>query len=161
MVIAALVSALVVTPAALLPHVHGWNGGAARIPTPGCSRCVQVDSWAATVRYRDAPNDVPWKTAVTLGPRDATILLIRSWQPSPPSWMSQRHRLQILRSQIHPNFEGNPQQGHLSMWSAYTWRNGSAVQVYVYFGSPRPPRIAVLKAQRELDAARFRQWSIR
>jgi hypothetical protein len=74
--------------------------------------------------------------------------------------MLKRHRLQILRSQIHSNFEGNPQQGHLSMWSAYTWRNGSGVQVYVYFGSPRPSPIAVLKAQRELDATRFPQWSI-
>jgi hypothetical protein len=46
------------------------------------------------------------------------------------------------------------------MWSAYTWRNGSAVQVYVYFGSTRPSRIAVLKAQGELDATRFPQWSI-
>jgi hypothetical protein len=159
-VIATLVFALVVAPAALLPHTDGWNGGAARIETAGCSRCVQVDSWAATVRYRDAPNNVPWKTAATRGPRGVTILLIRSWQPSRPAWMSKRHRLQILRSQIHSNFEGNPQQGHLSMWSAYTWRNGSAVQVYLYFGSPKPSRIAVLKAQRELDATRFPQWSI-
>lgn len=159
--IAALVSALVLAPAAVLPHTGGWNGGAARIQSVGCSRCVQVDSWAATVRYRDAPNDVPWKTAATLGPRDVTILLLRSWQPSRPSWMSQRHRLQILRSRIHSNFEGNPQQGHISMWGAYTWRNGSAVQVYVYFGSPRPSRAVVLRAQRELDAARFPQWSIR
>lgn len=158
--IAALVSALVFAPGALLPHTGGWKGGSARIATAGCSGCVQVDSWAATVRYRDAPNDVPWKTAATLGPRDATILLIRSWQPSRPPWMSQRHRLQILRAQIHSNFEGNTQQGHVSMWSGYTWRHGSAVQVYVYFGSPRPSRVAVLRAQRELDAARFPQWSI-
>jgi hypothetical protein len=161
LVIAALVSALVVAPAAVLPNTHGWRGGSARIPTAGCSRCVQIDSWAATVRYRDAPNDVPWKTAATLGSRDVTILLIRSWQPSRPQWMSQRHRLQILRSQIHSNFEGNTQQGHVSMWSAYTWRNGSAVQVYVYFGSPRPSCETVLNAQRELDATQFPQWSIR
>lgn len=158
--IAALVSALVVAPAAVLPHTDGWNGGAARIPAAGCSRCVQVDSWAATVRYRDAPNDVPWKTAATLGPRDATILVIRSWQPSRPAWMSQRHGLQILRSQIHSNFEGNTRQGHVSMWTGYTWRNGSAVQVYVYFGSPRPSRTAVAEAQRELTATRFPPWSL-
>jgi hypothetical protein len=160
-VIAALLSVLLVSPAAQLPHTDGWNGAAARIPAAGCSRCIQVDSWAATVRYRDAPNDVPWKTAATLGPRDSTILLIRSWQPSRPAWMSKRHRLQILPSQIHSNFEGNTQQEHVSMWGSYTWRNGSAVQVYVYFGSPRPSRIAVRKAQRELDATRFPQWSIR
>jgi len=96
----------------------------------------------------------------TLGPRDVTILLIRSWQPSRPSWMSQRHRLQIVRSQIHSNFEGNTQQGHVSMWASYTWRHGSAVQVYVYFGSPRPSRLAVLRAQRELDATLYPRWSI-
>jgi hypothetical protein len=158
--IAAVASALVLAPAAALPHTHGWNGGSAQIPITGCSRCVQVDSWAATVRYRDAPNDVPWKTAATLGPRDVAILLIRSWQPSRPSWMAQRHALHILRSQIQSNFEGNTEQGHVSMWSAYTWRNGSAVQVYVYFGSPHPSRAAVLVAQRELDTTRFAQWRI-
>jgi len=159
-VIAALL-ALVIAPAARFPHAEGWDGGTARIRTTGCSRCVQVDSWAATVSYRDAPNAVPWKTAAKLSPDDVTILLIRSWQPTRPSWMSQRHRLQILPSRIHPNFEGNSQQGHVSMWAASTWRNGSAVQVYVYFGSPRPSRLAVRKAQRELDATRFPQWSIR
>lgn len=127
----------------------------------GCSGCVQVDSWAATVRYRDAPNEVPWKTAATLGPRDVTILLIRGWQPSRPAWMLQQHPLRILRSHIQSNFEGNPQRGHLSMWSGYSWRNGSAVQVYVYFGSPRPSPEVVRKAQRELDATRFPSWSIR
>jgi hypothetical protein len=160
-VVAAVVSAFVLAPAALLPHTGAWNGGTARIATAGCTRCVQVDSWAATVRYRDAPNTVPWKTAAALGPRDVAILLIRAWQPSRPSWMGERHPLRILRSHVHSNFEGNTQQGHVSMWSAYTWRNGSAVQVYVYFGSPRPSRVAVLKAQHELDATRFPEWSIR
>jgi hypothetical protein len=47
------------------------------------------------------------------------------------------------------------------MWSADSWRNGSAVQVYVYFGTPRPSPAVVLKAQRELDATRFPPWSIR
>jgi hypothetical protein len=159
-VIAVLVSAVVLAPAAVLPHAGGWNGGAARIRTAGCSHCVQVDSWAATVRYRDAPNDVPWATAATLGPRDVAILLIRSWQPSRPSWMSQRHRLLIRKSQIQSNFEGNTRPGHISMWDGYTWRNGSAVQVYVYFGSPRPSRAAVVKAQRELDGTQFPAWSI-
>ncbi|HZP73447.1 MAG TPA: hypothetical protein VFA97_08735 [Gaiellaceae bacterium] len=159
--IATLVSAALLAPAALLPHTGGWNGGTARIAITRCPGCVQVDSWAATVRYRDAPNDVPWKTAKTLGPRDVAILLIRSWQPSRPAWMMQRHRLHIARSQIHSNFEGNADQGHVSMWSGYTWRNGSAVQVYVYFGSPRPATAAVRRAQRELDATRFPPWSIR
>ena len=148
-------------PAAVLPHTGGWDGGTARIHVAGCSPCVQVDSWAATVRYRDAPNNVPWKTAATLGPSDSTILLIRSWQPKRPSWMSERHPLRILRSQIHSSFEGNQDPGHISEWSGYTWRNGSAVQVYVYFGSPRPSPEAVLKAQNEIDATRFPEWSIR
>ena len=159
--VAALVTAALVAPAAVLPHAGSWNGGSARIPTSGCTRCIQVDSWAATVRYRDAPNEVPWKAAAALGPGDAAILLIRSWQPSRPSWMTQRHPLRILRSQIHSNFEGNTEQGHVSMWGAYTWRNGSGVQLYVYFGSPRPSRNAIRRAQRELDATRFPNWTIR
>jgi hypothetical protein len=158
--VVALVAAVLVAPAAVLPHAGGWNGGAAPIPTAGCTRCVQVDSWAATVPYRDAPNEVPWRTAAALGPGDVAILLIRSWQPSRPPWMTQRHPLRIRSAQIHSNFEGNSQPGHVSMWGGYTWRNGSAVQVYVYFGSPRPSRAAVRRAQRELDSTRFPRWTI-
>jgi hypothetical protein len=159
--VAAVVAAVLVAPAAVFPHAAGWNGGAAPIPTSGCTGCVQVDSWAATVPYRDAPNEVPWKTAAALGRDDVAILLIRSWQPSRPWWMSERHSLRIRRPQIHSNFEGNVQQGNVSMWGGYTWRNGSAVQVYVYFGSPRPDRAAVRRAQRELDVTRFPRWTIR
>lgn len=96
-----------------------------------------------------------------LGPRDAIIVVLRSWQPSRPAWMSQRHPLRIVSSQIHAGFEGNTTGGRVSLWSAYTWRNGSAVQVYVYFGAPRPARAAIARAQRELDATRFPRWSIR
>lgn len=160
-VVAELLSALVIAAPAVLPHSHGWSGGTARIPNSSCPRCVQVDSWVSTVRYRDAPNEFPHKTIATLGPADAILIVIRSWQPAPPVWMKRQHPLRIERSQIHANFEGNTTHGRVSLWAATTWRNGSAVEVYVYFGSPVPSRAAVKRVQRELDAARFPRWSIR
>lgn len=59
------------------------------------------------------------------------------------------------------SFEGNTTRGRVSLWARTTWRNGSFVQVYVFFGSPRPSGAAIERAQLELDATRFPQWSIR
>jgi hypothetical protein len=96
-----------------------------------------------------------------LGPNDAIILVLRSWQPHRPHWMSETNPLRISAADIQAGFEGNTTHGRVSLWNHYTWRNGSAVQVYVYFGSPRPSRGTVCRVQHELDAARFPKWSMR
>ena len=150
----------VVAPPAAMPREPGWHVGAAHVTPPGCPRCVQTASWASTVRYRDAPNDLPHKTMATLGPSDLIVLVDRSWQPSPPAWMLQRHPLRIIRAQIHANFEGFTRPGRFSVWSAATWRNGSFVTVDVFFGSPTPTAAAIARAQRELELTRFALWSI-
>ena len=58
-------------------------------------------------------------------------------------------------------FEGNPTHGRVSEWITSTWRNGSLVQVYVFFGSPVPTASTVARAQRELRGTRFATWTIR
>lgn len=147
--------------AAQLPSATGWNGGTARIRESSCPRCVQVDSWAATVPYFDMPNDMPHRTMAALGPNDVIILILRSWQPSPPAWTLQRHPLRVTAARTTASFEGNTTRGRVSLWSGTTWRNGSFVSVYMFFGSPRPSGAAIERAQHELDATRFPQWSIR
>lgn len=159
--LAVLLAALAIAPPAAFPHARGWHVGAARIRSTGCTRCVQVDSWASTVRYRDPPNDVPQRTMTALGPRDSILFVLRSWQPAPPRWTLERHPLRIERSAIHAGFEGNPTKGRVSMWAGTTWRGGSFVQVYAYFGSPQPSVATDARTQRELDAARFPRWTIR
>jgi hypothetical protein len=116
---------------------------------------------ASTVRYLDAPNNFPEKTMATLGADDVILQVIRSWEPSPPKWEFERHPLRIVRSQIHAGFEGNPTRGRVSEWITSTWRNGSLVQVYVFFGSPVPTASTVAHAQRELSGTRFATWTIR
>jgi hypothetical protein len=159
--IAALLASLVIAPPAVLPHRPGWNVGTARIANRSCPRCVQTDSWASTVRYRDQPNDFPQQTMTKLGPRDLIILVTRSWEPSAPRWEFQRQPLHIRSSQITAGFEGNTTHGRVSRWSRATWRNGSFVTVYVFFGSPRPTATSVARAQRELDATLFAPWTIK
>jgi hypothetical protein len=39
-----------------------------------------------------------------------------------------------------------------------TWRAGSWVSVYIYFGSPKPSQAAVSRAQAELDTMRVSAW---
>jgi hypothetical protein len=64
-----------------------------------------------------------------------------------------------VRSTIHSNFEGNPTHGRVSVWMGSTWRAGSWVSVYIYFGSPKPSQAAVSRAQAELDTMRVSAWS--
>ena len=150
-----------VAPPAALPRLPGWHVGTARVASRSCPRCVQVDSWGSTVRYRDAPNDFPHKTMAALRADDVIVQLIRSWEPSPPRWELTRRPLLIRRAGIHAGFEGNTTHGRVSLWGSSTWRKGSFVQAYVFFGSPHPRTAAVARAQRELDRTLFPQWTIR
>lgn len=158
--LAALLASIMIAPPAELPHAAGWHVAAQRVPAAGCPRCVQTFSRASTVPYRDAANDFPQRTMPTLGPHDVIVQVTRSWEPSPPNWIHERHPLRIVRAQIHANFEGNPTNGRVSMWGRATWRSGSFVSVYVYFGAPRPTAATVARAQRELDGTRYAPWSI-
>jgi hypothetical protein len=134
--------------------------GEARVATPGCARCVQTASWASTIPYLDKPNDFPQRTMTALGPKDAIVLVTRSWQPSRPRWMLQRHTLRIVRRLIHAGFEGNPTHDRVSEWLVASWRAGSFVSVYVFFGSPTPLARDVARAERELAATTFPTWSL-
>ena len=158
---AAYIGSIAVAPPAVLPHTAGWHTGSARISNESCRRCIQVDSWAATVAYRDAANDFPHRTMAALGPADVIIQITRSWEPAAPRWEYTKRPLRIRRAQIHPNFEGNTTHGRVSLWIDSTWRNGSLVQVYVFFGSPNPRAKLVARAQQELDRTRFPTWIIR
>jgi hypothetical protein len=147
-----------VAPPAHLPPSPGWHVGAAHVSTPGCSRCLQTESWASTIAYRDRPVDFPQRTITVLPSRGIVIHVTRAWQPAPPAWMLRRNPLRIVRSAIRPNFEGNPTNGRVSQWLGTTWRAGSYVTVYVFFGTPRPSAALVARAQAELDGVRLAAW---
>jgi hypothetical protein len=150
----------IATPAAL-PAARGWHMGTARIRNASCPRCVQADSWASTVPYRDAPNDFPHRTMAALGRDDVIVRVTRSWEPSAPNWERARRPLRIRRSRVRTSFEGDTTHGRVSLWTGSTWRAGSYVSVDVFFGSPAPSPAVIAAAQQELDGARFARWSIR
>ena len=147
-------------PPAGVPHQRGWYVGEARVATPGCVRCVQIASWASTIPYLGKPGDFPQRTMTALGPKGAIVFVSRSWQPSRPLWMLQRHPLRIVRTLIHAGFEGNPTHDRVSEWLASSWRAGSFVSVYVFFGSPTPLARDIARAERELAGTTFPTWSL-
>jgi|SRR5581483_1814590 len=160
--VATVAALALAAPPAALPRGRGFRVGAARVAAPGCPRCVQTESWASTVRYRDPPNQLPPHRTMAALPRDGLIVHVtRAWEPHAPAWMRTRRPLRIVRAAIHASFEGNTTRGRVSLWAASTWRAGSYVTVWVLFGTPAPTAAAVARAQRELDTTRFPRWSLR
>jgi hypothetical protein len=150
----------VTAPPARLP-AGGWHVGAKRISAVGCGGCVQTESWAATVAYRDPPNQLPPHRTMAALARDGVIVHItRAWEPSPPAWMRQTHPLRITRAGTTASFEGNTTRGRVSRWTGSTWRAGSYVSVWVLFGRPAPAAAQVRRAQAELDGAVYAPWRI-
>ncbi len=148
-------------PPAVLPGGAGWHVGVARIAAAGCPRCVQTASWASSVPYADPPNQLPpWRTLAALPRHGSLVHVTRAWEPSPPRWIYRTRPLRIVRAAVHSNFEGNA-GARVSVWSASTWRAGSYVTVWVFFGTPAPPASNVARAQAELDRTSFPPWHLR
>jgi hypothetical protein len=140
---------------------NGWLVGTARITNPGCAGCVQTESWASTIRYRDPPNQLPpHRTMAAMHAHDIVVHVTRAWEPSPPLWTLHRRPLRIDRPQITASFEGNTTRGRVSLWEATTWRAGSFVSVWVLFGTAVPTAADMVRAQTELNAAVFAPWKI-
>ena len=148
----------VTAPAARLPAA-GWHVGSARITA--CAGCVQTESWASTVPYRDAPNQLPPHRTMAALPRNGVIVHVtRSWEPSPPAWVHRVHPLRIARGAVTASFEGNTTGGRVSLWMGATWRAASYVSVWVLFGRPTPTAAQIRTAQAELDHTVFAPWRI-
>ena len=153
---------LVAAPPAFFPYVAGWHLGSTRLDSASCPRCVQTESWASTVRYADPPNQIPPHRTMAKLRRDGIIIHVtRSWEPLAPRWVHERRSLRVRRSAIHANFEGNTTGGRVSLWQGSTWRSGSYVSVFVFFGSPSPSASTVARAQAELDAMHLPAWHFR
>lgn len=149
-----------IAPPARLPTA-GWHVGSARVSGAGCVGCVQTESWASTVVYRDPPDQLPPHRTMTSLSRDGVIVHVtRSWEPSPPAWVRQVHPLRITARATTASFEGNTTHGRVSRWTGATWRAGSYVGVWVLFGRARPTASQVRAAQAALDHTAFAPWHI-
>ena len=148
----------VTAPPARLPPT-GWHVGSARVT--GCAGCVQTESWASTIRYRDPANQLPPQGTMAVLPRSGVIVHVtRSWEPSPPAWVHQVHPLRITRDATTASFEGNTTGGRVSRWTGATWRAGSYVSVWVLFGRPSPTAAQIRIAQAELAGTVFAPWRL-
>jgi len=87
------------------------------------------------------------------------VHITRAWEPSPPRWIHRRRPLVIDRHAIFANFEGNA-AARVSLWSTSTWRAGSYVTAWVFFGAPQPTRGDVERAQAVLDTTLFPMWHV-
>jgi hypothetical protein len=151
----------VTAPPARLPAAGGWRVGSTRVSSAGCAGCVQTESWAATVAYRDAPGQLPpHRTMAALTSGGVIVHVTRSWEPSPPAWVHESHPLGITRRAVTASFEGNTTRGRVSLWTGATWRAGSFVSVWVLFGRPAPSAAQIRAAQTELDRTVFAAWRI-
>jgi hypothetical protein len=149
----------VTAPPARLPAA-GWHSGSTRVLNPGCKGCVQTESWASTIAYRDPADQLPPHRTMAALPKDGVIVHVtRSWEPSPPAWVHQTRPLRIARSAVG-SFEGNTTRGRVSRWLGTTWRAGTFVSVWVLFGRPTPTAAQIRKAQNELDHAVLAPWRI-
>jgi hypothetical protein len=145
-----------------MPRGAGWQVGSVRLEgaASGCARCVQTESWASSVRYLDPPNQIPpWRTLARLQRHALLVHITRGWEPSPPRWIHRRRPLIIDRNAIFANFEGNS-AGRASRWSTSTWRAGSYVTAWVFFGAPQPSAADVARAQGVLDRTVFPLWHV-
>jgi len=148
----------VTAPPARLPAA-GWHVGSARVSS--CAGCVQTESWASTVAYRDPANQLPPHRTMAALPRTGVIVHVtRSWEPSPPAWVHLPHPLRITPHAVTASFEGNTTGGRASRWNGATWRAGSYVSVWVIFGRSSPTAAQLRTAQAELDGAVFAPWRI-
>jgi hypothetical protein len=150
----------VTAPPARLPTA-GWHVGSTRVKNPVCLGCVQTESYASTVAYRDPADQLPPHRTMAALPRGGVIVHVtRSWEPSPPAWVHHVHQLRITRRAVSASFEGNTTHERVSRWVGTTWRARSLVTVWVLFGRPSPTAAEIRVAQLELDGAAFAPWRI-
>jgi hypothetical protein len=150
----------VTAPAARL-RLAGGHVGSVRVIDSACRGCVQTESRASTIAYRDPPNQLPpHRTMAALPPAGVIVHVTRSWEPSPPAWVRRVQPLRVVPSAVTASFEGNTTRGRVSRWTGTTWRGGSLVTVWVLFGRPTPTAAQIRRAQAVLDHAAFPPWRI-
>jgi hypothetical protein len=133
----------------------GWHVGNNRVHS--CvgvpqSQCSQVESWAATIRFRDCGNCVPpHKTLVSLPPTGISIQLILGWERKRLREPAFSWPPRIRTRDVVGPIEGGPQNvgsvqksGRIRGFSAYLW---------VFFGRRHPSAAQVARANAELGSA--------
>jgi len=143
--------------AAIFAAVGGWHVGAGHVhacPGVPASRCVQVSSWASTVRWRDCGECLPQKTIDAMPPDGVAIEVV----------LSSEHPLTAKQTidwppRITPGnlsgIEGIPNK--FGVYQRFgRVGDGREAYVWAFFGRGKPTASQIAKANAELATVRFR-----
>jgi hypothetical protein len=138
---------------ARFPSEPGWFVGArgGKLLAQG----GQTETWAATVRYRDPPLQIPpVRTLRRLAP-DGIIIWVSLSRDSAVR-LRPSNSLHIRRSLVSNNFEGLPRG--IGLYRAAVRRPAYDIDLWVFFKSICPSRRVITRAQAELDRLRLPAW---
>jgi hypothetical protein len=133
----------------------GWYASVGEVHTcPGVprSRCTQVESWAATIRWRDCAKCGFHRTASTLSANGIAIYLVLGSEPRQSSATQLRWPPRIRAREAGGPFEGLPRQGYFGRGGRL---RGFSAQLFVFFGRPDPTATAIARANAELRSAKL------
>jgi hypothetical protein len=134
---------------------YGWHVGANRVHAcPGVprSRCEQVTSWAATVRFRDCGDCIPPNKTLAVLPRAGiSIQLLLGSPPSKGPALAWPPRIRS-REVVGPIEGGPPRIGSVQKFGR---RRGFNVYLYVFFGRRHPTPAQLARASAEFASARL------
>jgi hypothetical protein len=115
----------------------------------------QTETWAASVRYRDPPLQIPpVRTLRALAP-DGIIIWVSLSRDSAVR-LRPSNSLHIRRSLISNNFEGLPRG--IGLYRATARRPAYDIDLWVFFKTIRPSPRVIARAQAELGRLRLPAW---
>jgi hypothetical protein len=141
---------------------EGWyigSSGAGPVRADG----EWTTSWAATIPYRDAWDELPMRDTLQALPEDGIVVYValsRWWNPlAHPRWPVHPQPYQLGDFDIRPNWEG--QVGQLPEYLLLTRVEGAGgyeVEVRIFFGRPDASSDMLARAQAQLDRLRLPDW---
>jgi hypothetical protein len=148
------VLATLLLAAAIFTPAPGWHTGVGRVHACSGERasCRYVNSWAATVRWRDCPECLPHRTVARLTPDGIALQLQLSRERDPPNWMRPLAWPPRIHSVSAP-FEGLPQR--IGVYQKIGFVHGYTVSLFAFFGRPQPTPRQLSRARAELATVKF------
>jgi hypothetical protein len=157
-----LLVALLATAGGLVPAKFaarpGWHVGHDRVracPGARLSSCSQVESWAATTRWRDCGTcNPPKKTLAALTPDGIAIYLSLNRKPNSPEPKRLAWPPRLRSGDVKGSIEGVPKRiGYIAKFGQV---RTSVAYVYVFFGRRHPTASQLGRAKAELRTAKIK-----
>lgn len=147
---------------ARFPATSGWHAGSSG-PGANAASGEQTESFAATIRYANAPNDLPpVRTVHRLGPNGILIWLglSRDSRQLPPAFGHETPLpLRIDARTIFTNWEGNGDYSRYGLYRQTAFRRGQYdLDLWIFFGAAHPSPTVIARAQTELDRVVLPGW---